>query len=176
MFATPEIRLPAAAGKRPPPLLPPSLLPPSLLQPSGSAGQAAGDDRQKPPQPGRRPPPALPKWRLRRVVAHIGRNMAGSVTLVSMAAAAGLSRMHFAAQFRIATGLRPHDFLLRCRIGHAQHMMLETGAPLAQIALDCGFRTQAHFSTVFRRLTGDPPARWRRVCRAGGTLSPRSRD
>jgi AraC-like DNA-binding protein len=33
--------------------------------------------------------------------------------------------------------------------------------PLAEIALTVGFQAQAHFSTVFKRLTGETPARWR---------------
>ena len=29
------------------------------------------------------------------------------------------------------------------------------------VALRCGFRSQAHFTTVFRRFVGDTPYRWR---------------
>jgi AraC family transcriptional regulator len=36
-----------------------------------------------------------------------------------------------------------------------------TETPLAEVALAVGFCTQAHFSTVFKRVTGDTPARWR---------------
>ncbi|GGF51556.1 hypothetical protein GCM10007301_08780 [Azorhizobium oxalatiphilum] len=104
---------------------------------------------------------SLPKWRLKRVVAYMDENLAESVTLAGMAAAAGLSRMHFAAQFRIATGLRPHEFLLRRRIECAQKLMCETRDSLVQIALDAGFQTQAHFTTVFRRFVGETPHRWR---------------
>jgi AraC-like DNA-binding protein len=32
---------------------------------------------------------------------------------------------------------------------------------LAEIALAVGFSTQAHFSTVFKRISGETPARWR---------------
>lgn len=103
----------------------------------------------------------LPKWRLKRVTAYIEENLSESVTLAGMAEAAGLSRMHFAAQFRVTTGMRPHDFLLRRRIERAQAMMLETRDSLVEIALGVGFQTQAHFTTVFRRLVGDTPYQWR---------------
>jgi AraC-like DNA-binding protein len=109
----------------------------------------------------RRPGCGLPKWRLNRVAAYIEANIEETVTLAGMAAAAGLSRMHFASQFRVATGVRPHEYLLRRRIERAQAMMLETRDPLIQIALGVGFQTQAHFTTVFRRFVGDTPYQWR---------------
>lgn len=107
---------------------------------------------------------ALPKWRLRRVQDHIEANIDEPITLADLAAAAGLSRLHFAAQFRVATGCRPHEYLLQQRIERAKAMLL-SGADtrLAEIALNVGFQTQSHFSTVFKRLTGETPGRWRRA-------------
>lgn len=104
---------------------------------------------------------ALPKWRLKRVMEHVNMNIGERITLADMAGAAGLSRMHFAAQFRLATGLRPHDYLLRCRIEAAQEMLAGTDQRVIDIALAIGFQTQAHFTTVFKRLVGDTPRHWR---------------
>jgi AraC family transcriptional regulator len=84
-----------------------------------------------------------------------------NISLSDLANVAGLSRMHFAAQFRAATGYRPHDYLLYQRIESAKEILSGTDVPLAQVALTVGFHAQAHFSTVFKRLTGDTPARWR---------------
>ncbi|MFX4574059.1 AraC family transcriptional regulator, partial [Acinetobacter baumannii] len=49
--------------------------------------------------------------------------MTDKISLQDIAAAAGLSRMHFASQFRAATGMRPHDYLLRQRIRRAEHLL-----------------------------------------------------
>ena len=104
---------------------------------------------------------ALPKWRLRRVEQHIADHFDRGISLSELAGVAGLSRMHFAAQFRAATGYRPREFLLNYRIEHAKMLLATTGRPLAEIALAVGFSTQAHFSTVFKRITAQSPARWR---------------
>jgi AraC family transcriptional regulator len=104
---------------------------------------------------------ALPKWRLKRVQEHIDAHLDESISLADLARVAGLSRMHFAAQFRAATGYRPHDYLLFQRIESAKSKLSSTDMPLAEIALAVGFQAQAHFSTVFKRLTGETPARWR---------------
>nr|WP_244550176.1 hypothetical protein [Bradyrhizobium sp. cf659] len=39
------------------------------------------------------------------------------------------------------------------------------------MALTVGFCTQAHFSTVFKRITGDTPARWRCASRNASASS-----
>jgi AraC family transcriptional regulator len=103
----------------------------------------------------------LPKWRLKRAIEYIHANLSESISLADIASAAGLSRMHFAAQFRVTTGLRPHEFLLQKRIEHAQKLLLTMRMPLVEIALDAGFKTQAHFTTVFARLVGETPNVWR---------------
>lgn len=104
---------------------------------------------------------ALPAWRLKRVIQHIEEHLSEPITLHDMAAAAGLSRMHFAAQFRVATGLRPHEYLLQRRIERAQALLRDGRESLVGIALEVGFQTQAHFTTVFKRICGDTPHRWR---------------
>ncbi|WP_260600108.1 helix-turn-helix domain-containing protein [Sphingomonas endolithica] len=110
----------------------------------------------------RSPPSQLSSWRLKKVQALVEANIVGELRLGNLAAASGLSRMHFAAQFRAATGLRPHDYVLTRRIEQAKRLMAQGDKNLAQVAFDCGFQTQAHFCTVFKRLTGLTPARWRR--------------
>jgi AraC family transcriptional regulator len=104
---------------------------------------------------------ALPKWRLRRVQEYVDAHLDKSISLADLAKVVGLSRMHFAAQFRAATGYRPHDYLLYQRIESAKAILSSTDMPLAEVALTVGFHAQAHFSTVFKRLTGETPARWR---------------
>jgi AraC-like DNA-binding protein len=103
----------------------------------------------------------MPKWRLKRVVDHIDAHLDRRVTLADMAEVAGLTRMHFAAQFRRTTGMSPHGYLLRRRVERAQELMRDPSRPLVQIALSVGFGTQPHFTTVFKRLVGQTPYRWR---------------
>lgn len=114
-------------------------------------------------EPKRRHVGALQKWRLRKVVEYIDSHLAAKITLSDLAAVAGLSQMYFASQFRTATGLRPHTFLLKRRIGRAEELLLSTTMPIVEIALAVGFQTQAHFTTVFTRFVGDTPRRWRAI-------------
>ena len=105
----------------------------------------------------------LPRWRLKRIQAYVADNIGESISLPELASVAGLSRMHFAAQFRAATGYRPHEYLLVCRIERAKTMLLLHKTPIVEVALSVGFQSQAHFSTVFKRLTSHTPLGWRRA-------------
>jgi AraC family transcriptional regulator len=102
----------------------------------------------------------LARWRLKRAIDYVEARLAEPVSLADLASATGLTRMHFAAQFRAATGLRPHEYLLRRRIERAQEM-LGTGMSVVDVALSVGFQTQSHFTSVFKRFVGQPPRAWR---------------
>ena len=124
----------------------------STLRTVGAAGE---------PGPSGRQIRALQKWRLKRVVEYVDNHLADRISLLDLAVAAGLSRMHFASQFRVATGLRPHEFLLRRRIRRAEELLQNSTMAIVEIALSVGFQTQAHFTTVFKRFVGCTPRQWR---------------
>jgi AraC family transcriptional regulator len=63
---------------------------------------------------------ALQPWRVRRVIEYIDANLSDAIRLADLARVTGLSRMHFASQFRAATGFTPHEFLVRTRIERAR--------------------------------------------------------
>ena len=105
----------------------------------------------------------LAKPKLRQVTAYIEANLASPISLNALATVAGLSRTHFAAQFRLATGCRPREFVLLQRVEAAKRMLADPSVEIIQVALTVGFQAQAHFSTVFKRFVGETPGRWRRT-------------
>lgn len=129
----------------------PAVLTVTLFQtPSGENTEDAG-----------RATTGLQKWRLKRVIEFIEERLSGPIPLNELAEVVGLSPSHFGAQFRAATGLRPHEYILRKRIQRAQELLLGTNDPVIEIALGVGFQTQAHFTRVFGRFVGDTPFQWR---------------
>jgi len=103
----------------------------------------------------------LPQWKLKRAIDYIEAHLARPISLADVASAAGLTRMHFAAQFRAATGVRPHDYLMKRRIEHAQELLIGESIALIDVAQRVGFQSQSHFTTVFRRFAGTTPKCWR---------------
>lgn len=102
----------------------------------------------------------LAKWRLRRVLDFIDGHLDQPIQAADMATAAGLTKVYFAAQFRAATGLRPHEYLLRRRVERAQ-VLLRKNQPTIDVTLAVGFQSQSHFTSVFKRFVGQPPNAWR---------------
>jgi len=72
-----------------------------------------------------------------------------------------LSRRELETRFRKHLGRSPHQELLRVRLQHAKHLLVETNLTLAAIAGRCGFVHPEYFSIVFKRLVGVPPGAWR---------------
>lgn len=89
--------------------------------------------------------------------------------LAAMAARAGLSPMHFAAEFRKATGRTPLEHLTRLRLeAAARRLEADRHASVTDVALDLGFCSSQYFSVVFRRHLGCTPSEWRQGVRPAG--------
>ena len=121
-------------------------------------------------RPSTRRTASLPQWRLRRALDFIEANLAQPIGLADVAASTGLTRMHFAAQFRSTTGYSPHAYLLRRRIEHAQMLLRSSALSVLDVALSCGFGSHAHFTTVFGRMVGESPNSWRTRMRGEGPV------
>ena len=100
--------------------------------------------------------------RIARVVHHISDRLAREFTIWDLARVAGLSVSRFSLLFKQRTGLAPVKFLEVRRIEKAQHLLLTTDLPVQQIGLQVGFPNAQHFSTRFRKLTGQSPLSFRR--------------
>jgi AraC-like DNA-binding protein len=104
----------------------------------------------------------LQAWRLKHVQNYIETKMDSRINLRDLASEARLSPMHFAAQFKAATGLKPHEYVLFRRIERAKTIIASSNKPLVEIALETGFQSQSHFTGIFKRFTGETPGSWRK--------------
>jgi AraC-like DNA-binding protein len=83
-------------------------------------------------------------------------------TLEELAHSANTSRSVFAERFVQLVGSTPMQYLTQWRMLLASNLLSQSNAPLASIAQDVGYQTDAAFSRAFRREFGAPPAAWRR--------------
>jgi len=104
-------------------------------------------------------------WQRRKVLAHIDSHIAGSIRVADLCALIQRSEAHFSRAFKRTFGASPHAFVIQRRLELAAQYMLQTEAPLSDIALRCGFTDQAHLCKHFRQATGETPGAWRRARR-----------
>jgi AraC-like DNA-binding protein len=97
------------------------------------------------------PPPVRVAWnRLLRTSGRIG--------IGELAREAGWSHKHFITQFTEQFGLGPKALARVLRFGRAADLLrVSARGRLAQIALDCGYYDQAHFTRDFRAFAGVTP-------------------
>lgn len=106
-------------------------------------------------------PGGLPMLRVARVVAFIEANIEQDLRLEALAAVAELSPFHFARRFKETVGVSPHAYVLAQRIGRARSMLRDTKVGLSELAVACGFSSQAHLTTAFRHRLGTTPQAYR---------------
>jgi AraC family transcriptional regulator len=109
----------------------------------------------------------LPPARLQRVMDYIHAHLLEDTTLNRLAVLADLSPHHFATVFRKTVGVAPHRYVMLQRI-EAAKPLLAADRSLAEIAHQVGFRSQAHFSTAFRQMTGTSPGAYRNALSSSG--------
>ena len=125
----------------------------------------AGEGRRKAPR-------GLLRWQVRKLREYVDSHLPSPILVADLCVLVGLSEAYFTRCFKNSFGISPYAFVLRRRLELAARYMLQTDAPLSDVALRCGFADQAHLGNRFRDAIGVPPAAWRRFHCASGMYKP----
>jgi AraC-like DNA-binding protein len=82
-----------------------------------------------------------------------------TMDLDSLAERTGLTRYQVVRAFKRRYGLSPHAYQLCVRLGQAATLLKEGWSPV-DVAMECGFADQSHFTRHFKRMWGITPARY----------------
>jgi len=88
----------------------------------------------------------------------------------SLATRVGMSRTSFANRFRELVGETPLRYLARWRMQRAAQALRDGSASLPEIAERVGYRAEAAFSKVFKKMWGVAPGQYRRQAIGAGQL------
>ena len=100
-----------------------------------------------------------------RAVAFIREHACDPIQVSDVLDLVDLSRSTLDKQFRITLGRTIHAEMQRVKIEQAKRFLTATAIPVSQIAKRCGFEYLQYFTTVFRKHTGQTPAKYRRGSR-----------
>ncbi len=104
----------------------------------------------------------IPGRGIARVIDYIEAGIDQDLRLAALGHVAGISVYHFARGFRDTVGMSPHAYVLSRRVARASAMLARSGTSVADVALACGFSSQAHLTTAFRGSLGVTPGAYRR--------------
>ncbi len=96
-------------------------------------------------------------------LGRIHADLARHWTTDDLAGEVAMSRSAFAERFRRVMGEAPMRYLGRQRLAGAARRLKDSPDPIARIAVDAGYDSEASFSRAFRREYEMPPAAWRRA-------------
>ena len=103
----------------------------------------------------------LSPYKLQRTTAYIKDHLAQELSLSTIAAVGETSPAHFARLFKYATGLAPHQYVIRCRMDQATRLLTETDMSLSEIGLRVGCADQSHFTALFHKYVSMTPKAYR---------------
>jgi AraC family transcriptional regulator len=103
----------------------------------------------------------LAKWQIFAVDRYIAKNIHRRIGTAEIANVAGFSVNYFCRAFRASSGKSPQEHIKELRVEQAKAYLTSSSQSLADVADQCGFADQAHFTRVFKSVTGDAPMRWR---------------
>ena len=104
----------------------------------------------------------LPPHILIRVQDRIEAELGHALTLEELSQESGYSKSHFLRMFQSAVGQTPYQYLLGRRLHRARQFLKEKHLTVAEVALSCGFSSQAHMTDTFRKHLRTTPGEFRR--------------
>jgi AraC family transcriptional regulator len=101
--------------------------------------------------------------RIQRGIDFVEAHLFEEVPLTAIAERGGSSPWHFHRVFVALTGETPASYVWKRRLSEICRRLVETRQPLVEVALECGFESQATFTRAFTRHVGVSPGRFRRT-------------
>jgi AraC family transcriptional regulator len=108
------------------------------------------------------PQKGLPPRQLQRAIDYIKSHLHENLQLAKIAEVTGFSTTYFCTLFRQSVGVTPHQYVLQQRIERAKLLLQQSQLELADIAIQCGFANQSHFTRHFRQIVGVTPKIYQR--------------
>ena len=94
---------------------------------------------------------------------YIEQHFAQSLSLDALAKSAHVSKSECLRCFKAALQTAPYQYLMEYRLSKAAELLLDSDAPVGEIASRVGFSQASHFGKYFRKKTGISPSAYRKA-------------
>ena len=107
-------------------------------------------------------PRALALMQLADLVGWIADHLGEAITVDSLAQRVGMSRSTLLRAFKRGLDCSPMDYVIRCRIEHAQQLLMTSNERIATVARAAGYEDPDYFGRLFHKQTDMTPSAWRK--------------
>ena len=101
-------------------------------------------------------------YRLQSLLNYITENAGNGATVRSMARFMGMNDKYFSRYFRMHVGMSPKQYLTKCRMTYAIHLLSDSDCSLPEIAAILNFSDQYSFTKAFKNYFGETPGKFRK--------------
>ncbi|MBQ8358550.1 MAG: AraC family transcriptional regulator [Oscillospiraceae bacterium] len=98
---------------------------------------------------------------VQKALTYIDANLAGSLSLRTLAETLNVSSSYLSTLFKKETGQTITEYINQRRVKHAKHLLESTRLQVQTIAQHCGIVDVQYFSRVFKRIAGMTPKEYR---------------
>ncbi|WP_395632917.1 helix-turn-helix domain-containing protein [Flavobacterium sp.] len=102
---------------------------------------------------------------LRSVLIHIEDNIAERIEIEDLVKITGWSRFHFTKVFTKSIGIPPKKYIIERKIEISKKLLKNNSFSIHQISNMLNFKSQSDFSRTFKKITGNPPEKYRKSCK-----------
>lgn len=102
-------------------------------------------------------PQRLTQHQIQQAIDYLHAHLAQDISLDLLAQSVNLSPSHLRRLFKQATGLAPHQYLLKLRVNRAKELLLTGSFSVGEVAAEVGFADQSHLHRHFKRVFGITP-------------------
>lgn len=96
------------------------------------------------------------------IVKYIRKNYEQEITLKSLAQRFGMSESSLSRKFKDETGIGLWEFITQVRIFNAENILKTQNISITKVAELCGFSDSNYFATVFKKIKGITPLKYRK--------------
>jgi len=98
---------------------------------------------------------------VRPVLRYIEKNFALDLSINSLAKEFFISPFYLSKKFKAKTGFTINQYIISCRMGEAERLLIFSDTSIKDIAISCGYENLPYFYTTFKKYAGCTPQEYK---------------
>ena len=98
---------------------------------------------------------------IRPILRYMEENFALNLSLDDLSKKFFISPFYLSKKFKAETGFTINQYLISCRMGEAERLLIFSDAQIKDIAIQCGYENLSYFYSTFKKYTGCTPVEFK---------------